>query len=74
MEFTINSKKYGPVTFSRPGPYYIYVNLNGKSGILGQQICDYGCLLGSAIGTTHNDQEDFERICRRWWAAYLRKY
>jgi lipoate-protein ligase B len=29
MKLIINSKKHGEVTFSRPGSFYIYVDLNG---------------------------------------------
>lgn len=76
-EMTIRSKAIGDeVTFSRPGGYYIYVDLNGQPGTLGQQICQGGELLGDTLGV-HGDDETaqarFEKICRNWWKNYLRK-
>lgn len=73
MEMTINSRKLGiEVTFSRPGNFYIYVDLNGKSGTHGNQISDYDSTGGGTIGTHSDNQEDFNTICKRWWARYLR--
>jgi hypothetical protein len=79
MKFTINSKKLGrTITFSMPGALYIFVDLNGKPGTLGNQICEGGYLNGSAIVLGRedpdgdDDQARFETICRRWYRAYLR--
>jgi len=71
MEYTINSRKLGkPVTFYSSGNGgYIYVNLNGKEGTLGHQICSGGCLYGDTLTAYDND---FVRICRLWWRNYLR--
>lgn len=75
MKFTIKSRKPGhDLEFSRPGEYYIYVDLNGKSGSLGDQICDGGELLGATIGFNGDDEANFERICRNWYRSYLRKH
>ena len=43
MTYSINSRKLGKkVTFSQPASWYVYVDLNGKAGCLGEQICDGG--------------------------------
>lgn len=74
MELTIKSRKLGhDVTFSRPGSHYIYVDLNGEPGTLGNQICGGGHLMGSAIGYSGDDLEQFKKICRRWFKAYIRE-
>jgi hypothetical protein len=80
MEYTIKSRKLKrEVTFSRPGSYYIHVNLNGQPGCLGQQICKNGALSGSCLGVSdgRNDQETqeaFERVCKAWWKNYCAQY
>lgn len=71
-DFSIKSRKYGTVTFTRPGDRYVYVNINGEPGTLGNQICDGGRLSGSTIGIRGDGQSWFEYICRRWWRAYLK--
>ena len=74
MELTIKSKKLGrTVTFSRPGKAYIFVDLNGKEGTLGLQICKGGGFLGSTLYYEGDSQAEFERICRHWWRSYLKK-
>ncbi|MEN6320733.1 MAG: hypothetical protein ABFD82_18495 [Syntrophaceae bacterium] len=73
MKTTINSRKHGEVTFSRPGKHYVYVDLNGKPGTLGNQICDGGELSGSTITFEGEDQATFDRSCRSWWKQYLKK-
>jgi len=70
MELIINSRKLNrTITFSRPGRSYIYADLNGQPGTLGEQICD-------SNGYTHSyegeDQEGFEKVCRRWYRAHVR--
>lgn len=73
MKLTINSRKLGrPVTFSRPGKYYVFADLNGQPGTLGKQICKGGWLSGSTISYSGDDPEQFERFCRRWFRSYLR--
>jgi hypothetical protein len=70
-EFTINSSAMGRrVTFwSNGNEAYVHVDLNGKAGCLGQQICEGGMLLGSTI---RSSEGSFEMDCRRWWKAFLR--
>ena len=72
MRFTINSRKYGPVEFSRPGSGHIFVDLNGQPGTLGKQICHGGGLTGSTMSYHGDDQDCFESTCRSWWTAFLR--
>ena len=73
MQLTIKSRKLGKeITFSRPGNYYIYADLNGKPGTLGNQICTSGHTMGGTIGYKGESQEQFEAICRRWYKAYIR--
>ena len=75
MEFSINSRKLGrTITFTRPGKSYVFANLNGKSGTLGNQICSGGGTMGNTITCDSDDQAKFEAICRRWYRAYVRGY
>lgn len=73
MKLTIKSRKLGKeITFSRPGNYYIYADLNDQPGLLGCQICNVGGLMGDTLGYKGDSQEQFEAICRRWYKAYIR--
>jgi hypothetical protein len=72
MKTTINTRNHGAVTFSRPGREYVYVDLNGKPGTLGNQICDGGHLSGSTKTFMGDDQEAFDKFCRNWWSQYMR--
>ena len=73
MNFTINSKKLGrTIVFSIPGSAYIYADLNGKPGTLGEQICSGGSVGGSTLAYHGDDQAEFEAICRRWYKAYIK--
>lgn len=73
MELTIKSRKLNQeITFSRAGNYYIYVDLNGKPGSLGRQICEGGGLMGDTIGYRGESESRFEAICRRWYKAFIR--
>ena len=73
MELTIKSRKLGQeITFSRAGNYYIYVDLNGKPGTLGRQICEGGSLMGDTIGCRGENEAKFEMICRRWYKSFIR--
>ena len=80
MQFTIYSRKLKrDITFSRPSNYYIFVDLNGQSGYLGQQICKQGGFSGSCLGVSGDDydsdtQSRFERICKNWWKTYCAQY
>jgi hypothetical protein len=80
MEYTIKSRKLKrEIIFCRPSDYYIYVNLNNKSGYLGQQICKKGALSGSCLGVSGDDydeetQKKFERVCKAWWKNYCAQY
>lgn len=69
MEMQINSRKLGrSITFSRPGSSYIFADLNGQPGTLGNQICRNG----STLYYDGDDQAQFDAICRRWYKAYVR--
>jgi len=74
MQFTIKSRKLNTtLTFTRPSKSYIFVNINGKEGILGCQICQGGSLAGSTIAYFGDDCNEFEAIVRKWYMSYLRK-
>jgi hypothetical protein len=73
MKLTIKSKTLGKkLEFSRPGKSYIYVDLNGEPGTLGNQICDHGATTGSTISYSGDSDAVFARICRDWYRAYVR--
>lgn len=81
ITYTIKSTKLGrPVTFSCPrAGGYVYVDLNGREGTLGKQICKGGSLGGETLrhvykGTCETENAAvFRMACRAWWRAYLRK-
>jgi hypothetical protein len=73
MIFTIKSRKLNKeITFSRPGSHYIYADLNGQPGTLGKQICEGGSTGGWTLMYSGDDQGQFEKVCRRWYRAYIR--
>lgn len=73
QDFTINSRKLNKaITFSRPGKSYIFADLNGQSGTLGNQICRGGSTMGSTLSYDGDDQEQFEKICRNWYRSHIR--
>lgn len=75
MQLVIKSRKLKKeVTFSRPGGYYIFVDLNGKSGTLGVQICEHGSTMGSTIGYGGESEVEFNAICRCWFDSYLKNF
>ena len=72
MTMTINSRLLETaVTFSRPGSGYLFVNVNRSAGSLGLQICVGGKTTGETISYSGSSQTTFEKICRRWFRAYL---
>lgn len=74
MELTIKSRKLNrEITFSRPGSSYIFADLNGKSGTMGNQICAGGSTMGSTLSYDGDDQAEFDAICRRWYRSYASK-
>ena len=73
MRLTIKSKKLGrTLEFSRPGSGYVYVDMNGQQGSLGNQICDNGAFIGSTISYEGDDEAEFNAVCRQWYRAYVR--
>jgi len=73
MQVTIKSRKLNTeLTFSRPSKSYIFVNINGKEGTLGKQICHGGSLSGSTISYFGDNDTEFEAIVRKWYRSYLR--
>ena len=72
MILKIKSRKFNQeIVFSRPGKSYIYVDLNGGAGTNGDQICVGGYLTGSTIAYHGDDQDEFNKICRRWWKQHV---
>lgn len=79
MEMTIKSKTdietisgtEKPVfNFWAPdGGGYVRLVIDGKPGILGQQICDGGGFMGPTISCS---PENFKRACRNWYRQYMR--
>ncbi len=73
MQTTINSRTLGRrITFSRPGNFYIFADINGREGTLGDQICRGGKLTGSTIEYSGDDDKAFRRVCVAWYRAYIR--
>lgn len=74
MHVTIRSKRYGELTFSRPGSRYIYCDMGvaRDHGTLGRQICRGGGVHGSTLGYSGNDEREFCKICRNWLRARAR--
>lgn len=62
-------------TFSIPGSSYIYVDLGDEKsggGMNGMQICHDGKLMGSTLWYEGGDQNEFEKICRKWMNKFVR--
>lgn len=75
MELRINSRVLDTeLIFTRPGNFYVYVDLNGQPGCLGRQICEGGSLLGGTLGYHGDDEAGFKRLCRNWYRSYMRGY
>lgn len=73
MQLTIKSLKLNSeLTFSRPGNFFIYVDLNGQPGTMGNQICDGGFLRGNTVGYSGDDRDVFVKICRSWYKSFIR--
>jgi len=70
MKFTIKTRDHGEITFSRPGRGYVYVDLNGQHGTLGNQICAGGDIMGETISYRGDSEEIFKKICRKWWRQH----
>jgi hypothetical protein len=69
-EFVYYSRKLKKVlTFSIPGKSYVYIDINGKPGCTGMQICDGGRLMGNTISAT---PETLPATARKWVRQYLR--
>ena len=74
MYMTIKSRKLNrEFLFSIPGQSYIFVDLNGKSGSQGMQVCAGGRVTGNALCYSGNDQRAFEGICRNWYKAAMKR-
>lgn len=73
MRLTIKSNRLGrEITFSQPGGFYIFADLNGKEGTLGNQICEKGRLIGPTLYYDGDDEKKFSAICRKWLRSYYR--
>lgn len=73
MEISIKSPKLNKtITFTRPSRHYIFADLNGKEGTLGEQICEGGFTSGSTISYSGDNFEEFAAICRKWYTSYIR--
>jgi hypothetical protein len=70
MRFTIKSRNEGDFNFWCPdNGGYIYLELEGKPGTLGKQICHGGGFFGSTMSCS-NRPSDFEATCRYWYRKY----
>ena len=48
---------------------YVYLESAGHEGTTGQQICHGGAMSGDTVSAS---PKNFERVCRRWYRAYMR--
>ena len=72
MNLTIKSRILDTsITFSRPGGY-IYADLNGQAGTLGNRICEGGSTAGRPITYRGGDKGLFNEKCRDWYRLYVR--
>jgi len=72
MELTIKSRKLNRAITFWSGRSYIFCDLNGQPGTLGNQICAGGRMTGPTVTCAANDQWDFERECRKWYRQFTR--
>ena len=70
MNFTMHSRRLNKdLTFWLVGQY-IYVNLNGRSGFMGNQICKGGY---HDLGDTLTANEaNFKKVCKNWLRLYYK--
>ena len=68
----ISRKLSATLTFSRPDGANVYVDLNGRAGTLGLQLCKGGKLSGSTVQYEGDDPESFAALCRKWYASHIR--
>jgi len=69
MEYRFVSRKLKKeITFFLHG--YVYIDLNGQEGTLGNQICTGGYLMGSTISCS---EKEFIPTCKTWWKQYLKR-
>jgi hypothetical protein len=79
MRLEIKSKSGTTWRFSRPGSYYIYVDIStdgNKPGTLGRQPTDPepGRFFSNiALGYQGEDQAEFKHICRAWYRRNKRR-
>ena len=80
MRLTIKSRRFkkdicffcGSFDPQRKYQYrYIYVDLNGQPGTLGNQICKGGGLTGPTLEAY--SEKDFLQTSKKWWKSYLRE-
>jgi hypothetical protein len=66
MNYTIKTRKFGALTFwCQDGGGYVYVDINGQHGCLGQQICEGGGFRGNTVYS-----KDLPTSAHRWWKQY----
>lgn len=74
MKTTINTRNHGEDTFFTTGTDeksgYVWVDLNGQGGTLGNRICDGGHMSGSTK-SYRGTADGFATFCRNWWKQYL---
>lgn len=71
MRLTIISRKHQQeFFFIRPGSSYIFVEIDDGARM---QICHGGGLRGSTVSYDGDDQEAFNKICRAWYRAWMRR-
>jgi hypothetical protein len=72
MNLTIKSKRLRRDFdfFAPPGGGYVRLERGNRHGTLGDQICDGGHFMGNTLRAS---EESFERVCRRWYRAHLRR-
>lgn len=69
MNFTINSRIYGPVHFYTLG-CYVYVHAPEQLRWNHKQICLSGSFRGSTVMC--GKENDLPSIARSWWRSWLR--
>lgn len=68
--YTINSRKYGPLTFFCPdGGGYMRLESAGYPGTLGKQCCKDGSFYGSPI---LSNPDTLAADAKSWWRSWLR--
>lgn len=74
MEFELTSQKLNcNIVFTRPGDSCIFVDIDSETVRYHGQIFHGGNTAGVMIFLEGDSEQEFEKICRRWYKGFISK-